>query len=102
MVCQTSMVYVNAIRDSVVLTVAKSNAHWDYQINLQNLKRNVVVISMGNVTLRLVSAPVNQVLAVSHVNLVAHLALHLTVVNLQTIKERTLRLKVHYGTKVGH
>jgi hypothetical protein len=36
------------------------------------------------------------------VNLVAHLAHHLTAGSLLTIKERTLQQKVHYGTKVGH
>lgn len=102
MVCQILMASVNVIRDLVATTAAKNNAHWDCQINLQKLKRNAAVISMGNATLKLEYAPANRVLVDSHVNLVAHLAHHLTAGSLLTIKERTLQQKVHYGTKVGH
>jgi hypothetical protein len=101
MVCQILMVSVNATQDLVVSTVAKNNAHWDCQINLQKLKRNAAVTFMGNATLKLESVTVNRVSAALHVNLVAHLVLHLTVANLPIIKERTPRQRVHCGTRAG-
>lgn len=102
MVRQILMVSVNVTQDLVVSTVAKNNAHWDCRINSQKLKRNAAVTFMGNATLKLESVPVNRVSAGSHVNLVAHLVHHLTVVNLQMIKERIRQQKVRCGTKADH